>query len=47
MSEDGLDDLTLINPNTLFTDDPNTQEGDLLCQPYLLQIATASIVIVS
>lgn len=34
MSEDGLDDLTLINQNT-FTDNPNVQRGDLLCQPYL------------
>lgn len=31
MSED---DLTLINLNT-FSNDPNTQQGDLLCQPYL------------
>lgn len=34
MSEDGLDDLTLINLNT-FSDDPNALKGDLLCQVYL------------
>lgn len=39
MREDGLDDLTLINLNT-FTDNPNTQQGDLLCQLYLQPIVT-------